>query len=303
MKRSLTSWSLEKMLLTGVKLGFVPKDDPALAKHLKKAEEKSARLVANPSKMVGMPVEDKIIAGMQTFIWNDQQTSDQKVLLYLHGGAYVSQPLSFHYQMLRQIVSLTNVKVVLPIYPKAPKYNYRDTYPKLVELYQLLLTAVDSPSLITIAGDSAGGGLVFGLAHLLVEKDLKQPRHLIGISPWLDIEMKNPEIKDYQALDPIVDFWYSLKVGQLWSAGKENGANPLVSPINSPYFAQMAPISLFSGSHEILYPDIRLLAEQLTQEKIPHQFIVKEKMNHVYPLFPIPEAKEARRQLAEIILE
>ena len=115
--------------------------------------------------------------------------------------------------------------------------------------------------------------------------------------------MKNPAIKDYQALDPIVDPWYSRKVGQLWATGKEILANPLVSPINSPYFAQMALISLFSGSHESLYTDVQLLADRLRQANIAHRFIVKEKMNHVYPLLPIPETKEARRQLAEIILE
>ena len=282
---------------------IIPKNDRQLTKHLHKRMLKSAQPVPNPSKIMARTVEERTIAGMQTFICNDQQDVNQKLVLYLHGGAYVSQPLTFHYHMLRDLVDLTDVKLVMPIYPKAPQYSYQDSFPKLLALYQELLEQLASPSLISLVGDSAGGGLAFGLAHLLFEQGLEQPGNLIGISPWLDLEMKNPAIKDYQALDPIVDPWYSRKVGQLWAAGKENLANPLVSPINSPYFAQMAPITLFSGSHESLYPDVQLLADRLGQANIAHRFIVKEKMNHVYPLLPIPEAKEARRQLAEIILE
>ena len=148
---------------------IIPKNDRQVTKHLQRAARKSAQPVPNPSKIMARTVEERTIAGMQTFICNDQQDVNQKLVLYLHGGAYVSQPLTFHYHMLRELVDLTDVKLVMPIYPKAPQYSYQDSFPKLLALYQELLEQLASPSLISLVGDSAGGGLAFGLAHLLFE--------------------------------------------------------------------------------------------------------------------------------------
>ena len=57
----------------------------------------------------------------------------------LHGGAYVLQPSMMHFNMVHKIAQAIDAKVVFPIYPKAPKHQYRETYEKLEKVYRGLL--------------------------------------------------------------------------------------------------------------------------------------------------------------------
>src|SRR3712207_7656426 len=49
-------------------------------------------------------------------------------------------------------------------------------------------------STVTLAGDSAGGGLALGLAQTLRDQGLPQPRRLLLVSPWLDLTLGNPDL-------------------------------------------------------------------------------------------------------------
>jgi monoterpene epsilon-lactone hydrolase len=63
-----------------------------------------------------------------------------------------------------------------------------------------LLTDVEA-SAVSVLGDSAGGGLAFGLARTLGEAALPQPARLVLIAPWLDLTMSNPGIPVVEARD------------------------------------------------------------------------------------------------------
>ena len=45
--------------------------------------------IANPKKYIKVDVQEKDVHGMQVFVWNDKKDANQKVILFLHGGAYV----------------------------------------------------------------------------------------------------------------------------------------------------------------------------------------------------------------------
>ena len=104
---------------------------------------------------------------MQVFVWNDNKDANQKVILFLHGGAYVLQPSMMHFNMVHKIAQAIDAKVVFPIYPKAPKHQYRETYEKLEKVYRGLLEEHTNPNSIIVMGDSAGGGLSLGFAIYL----------------------------------------------------------------------------------------------------------------------------------------
>jgi len=50
--------------------------------------------------------------------------------------------------------------------------------------------------------------------------------------------------------------------------------------------------TVFVGTEEILYPDITKFFGMIDEDP-SNELIIGEEMNHVYPLFPIPEAKPA----------
>ena len=78
---------------------------------------KNAQPTANPEKTVGQPVEDRSVGGMQTFVWGGSGNPEQPAILYLHGGAYMNQPVSFHYKMVSHLAAGIGAEVYFPVYP------------------------------------------------------------------------------------------------------------------------------------------------------------------------------------------
>lgn len=267
---------------------------------LKACREISAMPYENPQKIVGRTVAESTIDGMQVFTWNDKQDKNQKNILYFHGGAYTSQPNTFHFSALNNIAEKLDAKALLPIYPKVPRFTYKDAYPKLDKLYRNILEKTASNENLTIIGDSSGGGLALGFAMYARDKHLAQPKDIILLSPWLDINTNNREIVKYEAQDPILSPWALNKLGTLWAGSAEDTKNPYISPIFGA-FSGLGKISIFVGTHEIFLPDNEKLHKLLTAKGIKHNYFVAEKMQHVYAIKPIPEGKMAQNRMVEII--
>ena len=76
------------------------------------------------------------------------------------------------------------------------------------------------------------------------------------------------------------------------------------SPIVSPLYGDMRglpPIDLFAGTWEVFYTDIAKTYNKMKAAGVDVRLHVKQKMGHVYPLWPCPEGKKARKEIAEII--
>ena len=75
-------------------------------------------------------------------------------------------------------------------------------------------------------------------------------------------------------------------------------------PIVSPLYGNMQglpPVDLFTGTWEVFYTDIAKTYNKMKAGGVDVSLHVKEKMGHVYPLWPCPEGEEARKMIAEII--
>lgn len=297
-RRSFSSYLIERLLFLFVKPLTYSKDEPEkFEQELNKWAKGNDVPIANPKKYIKVDVQEKDVDGMQVFVWNDKKDANQKVILFLHGGAYVLQPSMMHFTMVNKIAQGIDAKVVFPIYPKAPKHQYRETYEKLEKLYRGLLEENTNPNFIIIMGDSAGGGLSLGFAIYLKELLLPQPKELVLFSPWVDIATDNPEIASYEPFDPILKQSGIHEVAKVWAG--EDLKQPLVSPLFGD-LSGLGRISIYIGTHDILYPDNRLFHEKLLKEGIDHRYIEREKMNHVYVGLPI---KEARVDIQELIEE
>lgn len=62
-------------------------------------------------------------------------------------------------------------------------------------------------------------------------------------------------------------------------------------------------LSLLSGQKRFFYPDIMTLHERLMEQGHLNQLVIAEQMIHAYAIFPIREARQARKQIAELILK
>jgi acetyl esterase/lipase len=235
---------------------------------------------------------------MEVFFLNRNVETRNKQILYLHGGAYVNQPTSFHWTFLDELAGNAHATVIVPIYPKAPKHQYREAFDKVLPIYTNLMAETGAKN-ITIMGDSAGGGFALALSQLLLEKGLPQPGNVIMLSPWLDITMKNPDIPALEEKDPMLGAYGLVQMGKAW-AGDSDPSIYLLSPINGEVKG-LAKISLFVGTHELLFPDASKFKDKAAAQGVMINYFEYPKMNHVFPIFPIPEADKARGQIINII--
>lgn len=65
----------------------------------------------------------------------------------------------------------------------------------------------------------------------------------------------------------------------------------------------LPPVDLFTGTWEVFYTDILNTYDKMKSAGVDVRLHVKEKMGHVYPLWPCPEGKEARKIISSIIKE
>ena len=253
----------------------------------------------------GVEVETKYIGGMKYFVldYSNQEINysgdnASTIIFYFHGGAYVYQLNEAQVYTAVKMARGTNSKLIIPLYPLAPKHTVIETYDLLDKLYNEIINN-NIYSQIVFAGDSAGGGLALGFAEYLLDKNIKNPDKLVLISPWVDISMENKEIDDYIDLDPMLNKDSLIIEGKMWK-GELSDKDYRVSPIYG-NMQGLGDTLTFTGTRELFYPDLILLHQKLQESNVNSNLEVGENMNHVYVGYPIKEADEAMDKIIEFV--
>lgn len=202
-----------------------------------------------------------------------------KYILYFHGGSYVMETTYKHWQFLGDLVNRTGYNLILPDYPLTPKYTYKDVFGMIEPLYKEIVNKVGEENLILI-GDSAGGGMALGLVQKLNENKEKLPAKTILLSPWLDVRMKNEKIEEVESLDPSLMKNALIIAGKAY-AGKDGMESYLVNPIEGP-LKGLKNIYIFSGTYDMLNPDIHILMDRAKKENVDIKLIEVEKAIHIW---------------------
>lgn len=220
-------------------------------------------------------------------------------VLYLHGGAYASSFLTFHWKFLSELVNKTGCIVTAPDFPFAPHHTYKDSFDMVDKLYRQLASEVDRAGMVFM-GDSSGGGFALALAQKLQHEHLPQPSRIILISPWLDITLGNPEIEHVNGIEPFLGIKGLREMGRLY-AGDTDPAHYLLSPING-CLDNLGKISVFTGTKDILVSDARKLKHLAGIKNVEINYYEYEGMAHAWVFLNLPESKKARHQIMELVL-
>ncbi|MDP4088460.1 MAG: alpha/beta hydrolase [Bacillota bacterium] len=243
-------------------------------------------------------ISKKEVNGYCVYIMKPLNSVGKKHILYLHGGGFVYEIMSPHWEFLGRLIDELRCTIIVPIYPLAPKHQCQEVFDMILPLYQLIISEV-KPGNVVIMGDSAGGGMSLSLAQLLKEKELPQPGNIILISPTLDMTFSNPEIHEVKKLDPVSAVPALIDIVK-WYSGEKDSKHYLISPIYG-NFEGLGRISLFIGTHDILYPDCKKFKSIAEAKGIAINYYEYPSMIHVWPLFFLPESKKATKQIIEII--
>lgn len=221
-----------------------------------------------------------------------------KTVVYLHGGAFCEQPLLPHFWLCDNIAVKTDYEVLLPVYKKAPDYTFETTFEFLEKLYRYLLKSKPAENIVFM-GDSSGGGLALSFCEHLRVLGLPQPKRMILLSPWLDISMDTPFSSEIDKADPNLQYDFLNDAGKNW-AGKTDVHDYRLSPTYGD-LTGLAPMTIYYGTHENLITDGRLFKEKCEKAGAELDWREYEGMNHVFVIYPIPEAKKAQREIIEIL--
>lgn len=206
--------------------------------------------------------------------------TNNKVIMYLHGGAYVAEIGGDHWNMVGRLIEDTGSTIILPDYPLAPKYTYKDVFKMMEPLYKEVEEKVGANNLI-LMGDSAGGGISLALIEKIsTQNNYEIPSKTILISPWLDVRLDNPRISQVQKNDKELNK-ESLKLAGIAYAGEDGINNYLVNPVDGD-ISKLKNVTIFTGTYDILNPDTHILEDKAEQQGIDIQLKEYEKAGHIW---------------------
>ena len=293
MKKSITYYlTLSVIKLKGVKKAF--SQSPIDYKKLRKEDVILPRTnFFKKQNVQSFPVLETLITEIKS-----TQTSEE-LLIYIHGGAFVSGPAQHHWDSLKEIAKKTQQTIWMCNYPKAPENTIADISKNIDAVYQQALKSFKSNQ-ITLMGDSVGGTLATTLTQRLVQNNSALPKKLILISPVMDATLSNKDIDTIDKTDPMLSKAGVLSA-KMMCAGNTDLKNELMSPLYGS-FQQFPKTILFLAENDITYPDQQLAVQKLKKANVIVKIIFGEDMPHIWPLLPVmKEAKDALKQTIHAI--
>ena len=219
----------------------------------------------------------------------NEGSPSRNTVFYIHGGAYFMDFTGAHWRFLETLIKETDARVIAPAYRLVPFATCREAFDLIVPLYREYRRTHPDQNII-LMGDSAGGGLAIALTEYFKAEGIQMPDRLILLSPWVDASMDNEQIKEYESVDPFLKVTPLRDCAEQWK-GDLDVHDWRISPIYGD-LKNIRNVTVFVGTDGIFYPDITKFFGMLDKDP-SNELVTGEGMNHVYPLFPIPEAKPA----------
>lgn len=223
-----------------------------------------------------------------------------KLILYLHGGAFIYPPVFFHWRFMHDIGLRTHCNIIMPIYPKSPEYDCAFSVESLLDFYNYIINN-QYYNEIHLIGDSAGACLSLVIAQEAAKQKWQKPNSVTLLSPCLDLSHTNVDMmRDLQEKDKMIQLDRLVSLNKVWQGGL-----PANHPWASPYFGDFDGINnltIYYGTDEILKADVMLLRDKLKKTGKIARFHEFEGMFHTFPLFPVPAGFAAVKMIAKDIL-
>jgi len=227
--------------------------------------------------------------------------SDTAVTLYLHGGGYVIGSPRTHRELARRLSLETGGSVLAIDYRLAPENPFPAAVEDAVSAYNWLLERGTGHSDLSVAGDSAGGGLAIATLVSLKDQGIPLPSCGVAISPWVDLEVIGESMTTRADVDPMIQRDGLITMAQTYL----NGADPR-SPLAAPLYADLSglpPLLIQVGTRETLYDDATRLACRAVESGLRVTFEPWDEMIHVWHLFAplLDEGQQAIEHIGEFI--
>lgn len=224
-----------------------------------------------------------------------------KVILYFHGGGYVTGSCPAHRGIVAKFVKGTETGALLFGYRLAPEHPFPAALDDAVAAYRWLLAQGVSPAHIVFVGDSAGGGLCLATLIALKDQGLPLPAAAVALSPWTDLKCTGESYTTKVKIDP-ASWPGSWTVFSKYYADGHDPGNPWISPLYGD-LKGLPPLLIYVGEREVLLDDSTRFAAKAKDAGVEVTLRVGEGLFHCYPVCAplFPEATQAMGEICGFI--
>lgn len=232
--------------------------------------------------------------------WLGEAPRTGRVILYLHGGAFVARSPYLHAAMLRGWCEALGARALMVDYRLAPEHPYPAAMEDCHQAYRWLLAQGYQAGQIALAGDSAGGNLALALLHRIKAAGVPLPACAVLLSPFTDFTLSGVSMARNARRDPIFTPAFALMLRSQYVA-PERFLDPTVSPLFGD-FRGLPPLLIQAGSTEMLLDDAVRVAVRARDAGSHAELEIWERMPHVFQALPLPQAAMASQRIAQFIV-
>ena len=228
------------------------------------------------------------------------ETQPQRLVLYLHGGGYISGSPETHRPLIARLCKAAGAAALSLAYRLAPEFPFPAGLRDSMDAYRFLVNKGFPPQSIVLAGDGSGGGLAFATLLAIRNAGLPMPAGCVAMSPWADLTLSGWSMLQNTRND-VVQSWEMLFVSARQYLKGANPADAYASPIFGS-FRDFPPIMVHAGSLELLRDDAARIGEKAAEASVPVSVEIYDGMHHVFQAYPYaPEAKVSLARLGQFI--
>jgi acetyl esterase/lipase len=233
--------------------------------------------------------------------WVAPKSYNAGVILYLHGGGFVSCSAAKYRPVTAALARFASMRVFALDYRLAPEHRFPAAVDDVEASYRWLLEQGFLANQIALAGDSAGGGLVLSLLLRARDAGLPLPACAVCSSPWTDLAGTGESV---QLNDGRCAAFRRENIAEFAAAylGDADAFDPYASPAHAD-LSGLPPLLLQVGSTELLLDDARRVHEKIQAVQGNSQLQIYDDVAHGWQMLDglVPEATDALRQAAEFI--
>ncbi len=245
-------------------------------------------------------IEGLNIKGMYSEWIIPPSAQSDKVILYIHGGGFISGSCKSHRMHVTKFAQESGVKALVFDYRLAPEHPYPAALEDSIKAYKWLLDQGYKSDNIVIAGESAGGSLTLSLLLALKARGIKLPNSAVAVSPATDLSYSAPSVIANAKRD--IAPMNSWRIWTDYYIGDADIRDPYLSPLYGDHTG-LPPLYLLVGTYEIHLDDTVNFARKARQAGVEVHLSIWDKMIHAFPILSplFPEAKEALSEICDYI--
>ncbi|GAB5586241.1 hypothetical protein Unana1_01141 [Umbelopsis nana] len=175
--------------------------------------------------------------------------------------------------------------VILDMHGLAPNAKWPQQQHECIAAYDYIQNLVPADKII-LAGDSAGGCLVFNALSGIREKGWSRPAAAATISPWVRLCSDAATLRTLAETDWIREDRLQ-KCEYAYLPKGVNAHRPDVSPFYETSFKHYPPLLVTYGTGEIMLDDIKAFVDKVRQDHIDVEVLLRENMPHKWSMQPI----------------